>query len=222
MARARVIRGANFAYPYSERHEFYSPRIVRILVGISGMVVILLVLLPFYLQYLRQQTLQRATENTALLAATRYRAEQARPVIRQMAYLDSIKQLLDARLELYSRVEAVEYRMDRLLLHITDIMPDGAVLSSIDIRPPQQRRGGRAIRATETEDVPEELQNALVVTLNGSARNSEVLSSLREAMNGSPLFDAVKQDVTVLEQGISFTLTARLPGSGASLEEGAP
>jgi Tfp pilus assembly protein PilN len=201
MARAQVIRGANFAHPYSERHEFYSPRTVKILVGISGLIVLLL------------------NANTELLNTTRLRAEQARPVIAQMTYLDSIKQALNARTELYTHVASVEYRMDRLVLHISDIVPDGAVLTAIDVRPPQQRQGGRVIRAGETQDVPEELQDTLILTLNGAALNSEVLRELREAMVESPVFDLVQQSVSVLEEGLSFVLTARLPGSGAGLGE---
>jgi Tfp pilus assembly protein PilN len=219
MARAQVIRGANFAHPYSERHEFYSPRTVKILVGISGLIVLLLVLLPFYLQHLRQETLGEQNANTELLNTTRLRAEQARPVIAQMTYLDSIKQALNARTELYTHVASVEYRMDRLVLHISDIVPDGAVLTAIDVRPPQQRQGGRVIRAGETQDVPEELQDTLILTLNGAALNSEVLRELREAMVESPVFDLVQQSVSVLEEGLSFVLTARLPGSGAGLGE---
>ncbi len=219
MARAEVIRGVNFAHPYSERHEFYSPRTVKILLGISGLIVLLLVLLPFYLQYLEEQALRERNVNTEILNATRMQAELARPVISHMARLDSIKQTLSGRIELYTLVDLVEYRMDRLVLHISDLVPDGAVLSAIDVHPPQRRQGGRVIRANEAQNVPEELQDTLILTLNGSALNSEVLSELRDAMVESPMFDLVQQDVSVLEQGLSFTLTARLTGSGASLEE---
>jgi len=223
MARAQMIRAANFAHPYSERHEFYSPRTVKMLVGISGLVVFLLVLLPFYLQYLERAALRDQIDAIELTRASQLRAEQAEPVIAQKDTLDSLRQTLNARVDLYTLVESVEYRMDRLVLHVSDLVPDGVVLTSLDVRPPQQRQGGRVIRADETRDVPEELQSTLIIALNGTALNSEVLRELREALEESPVFALVEQSVSVLEEGLSFTLNARLPGSGASLgEERAP
>ena len=34
--QARILRGVNFAFPHSERDQFYTPRQVRILIGVSA------------------------------------------------------------------------------------------------------------------------------------------------------------------------------------------
>jgi Tfp pilus assembly protein PilN len=216
---AQIVRGANFAYPYSQRDEFYSPRTVKLLIAVSGAVVVLLMILPFYLQHLKAQTQAETQEMSTLVVAARRLAERAQPVTDQMNFLDSLKVDLEDQVALYDRVRSVEYRFDRLLLHLADSVPDGVVLNSIDVRPPAGGQGGRSIRGAAVEDVPEELQNTLVLTLTGSARNAGSLRTLREAMQQSPLFDALNQTETVLDRGISFTITARLPGSGATLAE---
>lgn len=222
MRVAQIVRGANFAYPYSERDEFYSPGTVKLLIAVSGVVVVLLVLLPFYLQHLKGKTQAETQEMVTLVAAARSLARRAEPVINQINFLDSLKVNLEERVALYDRVRSIEYRFDRLLLHLAESVPDGVVLNSIDVRPPAGGQGGRSIRGVAVEDVPEELQNTLVLTLTGSARNAGSLRTLREAMEESPLFDALDQTEMVLDRAISFTITARLPGSRTALvvEEG--
>jgi hypothetical protein len=219
MGGAKIVRGANFAYPYSQRDEFYSPKTVKLLLAVSGMVVLLLMILPFYLKHLEAQTRAETNEMSLLVAAARSLAESTQPVTNQMNFLDSLKVVMEERVALYDRVKSVEYRFDRLLLHLAESVPDGVVLNSIDVRPPAGGVGGRSIRGAVVEEIPEELRNLLVLTLTGSARNAGSLRNLREAMEDSPLFDALAQTETVLDQGISFTITARLPGSGATLAE---
>lgn len=223
MARSQFVRRANFAYPWSERHEFHSPLTVRIVVGVCGLIVLILILLPFGLQYLRKQALDDRSLLNLSLANMRTVATDAEPALRQKALVDSIKKTLEERLLLYEQVEQTEYRMDALIVHLAEQIPDGVVLRSLDIRPPLRSATGRALRGTVDTGIPPELQNAMALLISGSARNSTVLDRFREALVASPLFDAVSQTEQVLEEGLTFTITARLPGSDRRLgEEGGP
>jgi Tfp pilus assembly protein PilN len=219
VARAQFIRSANFAYPWSQRHEYYAPRTVRIILGICGLFILVLLLLPFYFQSLERQAFQNRSSTNALLLGYRIQAMNSEPARLQKGLIDSIKQLLQMRLDLYEQVDQTEYRMDALIVHLAELMPDGVVLQSLQIQPPLRSRTGRAVRGAQEPDVPPELQNTLALTLNGSARNSTLLDRFRDALMDSPLFDAITQNEQVLEEGLTFTIRARLPGSDRRLGE---
>jgi Tfp pilus assembly protein PilN len=217
MATSRTIRRANFAYPYSERHEFYSPRTVRLLVGLSVLVVVGLLALPFYLRHLRGETMEQRNRLMLIVAAARDQAELAAPALRQLALVDSLKEALVGRLALYDEVEQSEYRMDALLVHLADLLPDGVTLRTVGVQPPLNAGMGRAVRGAQANEVPEELRDTLRMQVNGAARSSVELDRFRQALYDSPLFDAVVQTEQVQEQGLTFTITARLPGSDQRL-----
>jgi len=221
--QSRVIRMANFAYPWSERHEFYSPGKVRLLVAVSALIVLGLIALPFYLQYLTRTEQSQTIQLAAIVSSLRQRAEATEPVLARKALLDSLKRELQARVDLMQGVEQTDYPIERLLLHFTEIIPDGVVFTSIDISPPEaeRRTARRPAPGTQTPGVADAVQRFFTLRLDGSARNSNALTALRRALENSPLLQAVEQSENLLDTGFSFRITARLPGSGAQLGGGA-
>jgi Tfp pilus assembly protein PilN len=221
--QARIIRSANFAYPWSERREFYTPVQVRLLVAVSALVVMLLLALPFYLQYRTRTEQSQTIQLAAIVSSLRQRAESAEPVLARKALLDSLKGELEARVELLREVEQTDYPLGRLLLHLSEIIPDGVVFTSIDISPPEaeRRTGRRPPPGTQASGAAEAVQRLFVLKLEGAARNSEALTALRRGLENSPLLQGVEQSENLLDTGFSFRITARLPGSGAQLGGGA-
>lgn len=218
MKAARILRSANFAYPWSERHEFYSPAWVRGLVAISAFIVLALLVLPFYLQQLTRGEQREMITLASLVGSLRERAADADPVLARKALLDSIKGELVERVALVREAGLTDYPVDRLLLHLSEIVPDGILLTTVDISPPAaERRTGRRPTGVQTPALPEGLQQAYVLTLNGTARNADIMIALREALQQSPLLQNVEQSENVVDTGFSFRITCRLPGSGTRL-----
>lgn len=219
MPTARVVRTANFAYPYSERDQFYPPRTVKLLVAISFLAVLVLVLLPFYLQRLEQMEYLKRGEVTNLTGAMRLQVDQAVPLLARKTMLDSIKNDLEARVTMQRRIEAVDYSVDRLLLHLAELVPDGIILTNLEMRPSARGGAGRPGLSGVEADLPEELQSAFILTLEGTARNAETLSRFHRSMGNSPLFYRPEQSFNILGSGLSFRITTRLWGSGATMME---
>jgi Tfp pilus assembly protein PilN len=218
MKAARVLRGANFAYPWSERHEYYSPAQVRVLVAISASIVLALLVVPFYLQQLTRTEQREMIALASLVGSLRNRAEAADPILARRALLDSIKTELESRVGLVREAAQTDYPVDRLLLHLSEIVPDGILLTAVDISPPAaERRTGRQPPGVQTPGLPEGLQQAFVLTLSGTARNADIMIALREALMQSPLLQNVVQSESVVDSGFSFRITCRLPGSGIRL-----
>lgn len=218
--RAQIIRGANFAYPYSERGDYYTPKTVRLLIAISFCIVVMLVMLPFLLRYLESSVYARRGGVTAEANTMRLQFEEAAPVLNQKAFLDSVKADIDARVNLRSTIEAADYRADRLLLHISELVPDGIVLTSINMQPPDRRTTGRLGTVSQTEELPEELKDTFLLNLEGTARNSNALTGFMRALDQSPIFYRPTQRITPLENSLVFRVSCRLPGSGVSVEGG--
>lgn len=218
MPTARMIRAANFAYPYSERDQFYSPRTVKLLVGVSFAIVLALVLLPFYLQRLEQAEYLKRGEITNLTDAMRLQVEAASPLLERKAMLDSIKADLEARVAMRRNIEAVDYAVDRLLLHLAELVPEGIVLTYLEIRPSSRSEAGRPGLSGTAADLPEELKTASVLVLEGTARTAETLSRFHSSMENSPLFFRPEQTFNILGSGLSFSIETRLWGSGATFE----
>jgi len=217
---ARIMRGANFAYPYSERGDYYSPRTVRLLIGVSALVVLALVGLPFYLDFLEEQIIEQRTLTSLEAAAREQQFSEVAPILQRQAFLDSLRDVLATRVDLRRQIGTLDFRMDRLLLHISELIPDGVVLTSIDIVRPERQRSGRPGQAAQNEELPEELQNASVLTLAGTARNSASFEEFTAALRHSPLlYEPSGPPVTVLENSLRFTISSRLPGTGAKIGE---
>ncbi len=220
---AKIIRGANFAHPWSERDEYYSPGTVRMLLAVSGLVVVLLVALPFYLDHLRETELDRRSDLVAEATMMSRQADTMAPVLRRNAVLDSVRTQLQARVALLNRVRQVDYPLDRLLVHIGELIPDGMVLTGLEVRPPGRTQGGRPGLTGGAADLPPEVRDAYIMTLRGTALLAETLTRLTEAMTVSPLFHDPRSTPNVLpEGGLSFSIMARLPGSGRRLEGEGP
>lgn len=218
MKAARVVRGANFAFPWSERHEFYTPAQVRLLVAISAFIVLALLVLPFYLQQVTRSEQREMIVLASLVGSLRQRAEAADPILARQALLDSLKAELEGRVGLVRETAQTDYPVDRLLLHLSEIVPDGILLTAVDISPPAAaRRTGRRPTGVQTPELPDELQQAFVLTLSGTARNADIMIALREAMLQSPLLENVEQSENVVDSGFSFRITCRLLGSGTRL-----
>ena len=222
MKQARIVRSANFAYPWSERNQFFSPGKVRLLVAVSALVVLSLIALPFYLQYLTRAEQSQTIQLAAIVSSLRQRAEATEPVLARKALLDSLKRDLEARVSLLQAVGRTDYPIGRMLLHLSEIIPDGVVFTSIDISPPEaeRRTARRPAPGTQTPGVAEAVQRLFTLRLEGAARNSEALTALRRALENSPLLQGVEQSENLLDTGFSFRITARLPGSGAQLGGG--
>lgn len=219
----KIMRGANFAHPWSERDQYYSPATVRMLLAVSAVVVVLLVALPFYLDHLREVELDRRSELVAEATAMSRQAEALAPVLRRQAVLDSVRADLQTRVALLGQVRRVDYPFDRLLVHIGELVPDGLVLDVLEVRPPGRSQGGRPGLSGGTAELPPGLQAAYILTLRGSTQRAEVLTRFIEAMTRSPLFHGPQSTPNVLpEGGLSFTITTRLPGSGQKLEGEGP
>jgi Tfp pilus assembly protein PilN len=218
MKAARVMRGANFAFPWSERHEFYSVTRIRVVVAVSAFIVLSLLVLPFYLQQMTRNEQREMIDLVSLVGSLRTSAEAAEPVLARRALLDSVKTELEDRVRLVREAAQTDYPVDRLLLHISEIIPEGILLTAVDISPPAaQRRTGRQPAGVQTPELPEGLQQAFVLTLSGTARNADIMISLREALMHSPLLLNVAQSENVVDTGFSFRITCRLPGSGLRL-----
>ncbi len=219
--QARILRGVNFAFPYSERDQFYTPRQVRILIGVSALVVLLLVALPFFLQRLEMNKVTQRGDVFVKTEIIRRQVDEAAPVLARMATLDSIRNALNTRMSLRQRIEASDYRVDRLLVHLAEIVPEGIVLTRVTLEPPSVQRG-RPGRTGVDPELPEELAKASVLTIMGIARNSSTFSSFTRSLENSPIFHTPQQKYDYIGSGINFTVTTRLPGSGVPLsgEEG--
>ena len=216
---AKIIRGANFAHPWSERDQFYSPATVRILLVVSGVVVLLLVALPFYLDYLREGELDRRSDLVAEATVMSRQADALDPVLRRYAVLDSVRIELQARVSLLRTVRDVDYPLDRLLVHIGELAPEGLVLDYLEVRPPSRSQAGRPGLTGPNTELPDGIRSSYLLTLRGTAQRAEVLTRFTEAMTRSPLFYDPQSTPNVLpEGGLSFTINARLPGSGERLE----
>ncbi|MFO7769064.1 MAG: hypothetical protein R6W82_08960 [bacterium] len=216
---AKIIRGANFAHPWSERDQYYSPATVRILLGVSVIVVLLLVALPFYLDHMREVELDRRSDLVAESTVMSRQAEALAPVLRMRAVLDSVRTELQARVNMLEAVRKVDYPFDRLLVHIGELIPDGLVLTGLEVRPPARSQAGRPGLTGGDTALPSELQDAYVLTLRGTAQRAEILTRFTEVMTRSPLFFEPRSQPNVHpEGGLSFTISARLPGSGGRLE----
>jgi len=214
---SRVIRGANFAYPWSERADYFSPRKVKLLIGISATVVLALVALPFLLRdlevnVLRERGLANVYANTQRLAAA-----EAAPILARKALLDSLRANLDIRINLRNQITEADYPVDRLLLHISELVPDDLHLTTITIQPPSGRPGSRPAALTQTEEIPEEIQIALTITIGGSAGNSDILTTFYNAIDQSPLFYGRTGTLQVRETTLDFTMSCFLPGTGVEI-----
>ena len=218
--RARPLRGANFAYPWSDRHNYFWPVTVRVLVGLSAVTVLLLVLLPFYLKALGQKEQQRLTVLTQTTIGMRPQLEQATPAIALSAGIDSIRTDLRARISLYDQVARTDYPVERLLLHLAEILPDGMVLSLIDMRPAATSGPiGRPSLSGQTETVPAEIAALHQLRLEGVARNAERLTALMQVLEHSPLIYRPEQSINIVpgSTDLTFVIRARLPGTGERL-----
>lgn len=219
--QVRIVRGVNFAFPHSERDQFYTPRQVRLLIGVSALVVIILVALPFFLQKLETNEVRKRNIVAGETEILRREVDAAAPVLARKATLDSIYNALNARMAFRQRIEASDYRVDRLLVHLAEITPEGIVLTTVTLEPPSAQRG-RPGRTGVDPELPEELVKASMLTIKGTARNSTTFSNFTRTLENSPLFYAPQQSYDYMGSTINFTVTTRLPGSGVALtkEEG--
>ncbi len=220
MPVAKVIRTANFAFPYSERDQFYSPRTVQMMVAVSSLMVLALVLLPFHLKRLEQGEYLNRAETTSITDAMRLQVDQAAPLLARKATLDSIKTDLETRINMHRNIENIDYAVDRLLLHLAELVPDGIILTYVEMRPPTRSESGRPGLTRTAAGLPEELQSAFTLSMEGTARNAETLSRFQRSMENSPLFYKPEQSFNILGSGLSFRISTRLWGSGAALEGG--
>jgi len=220
MPAAKVVRTANFAFPYSERDQFYSPRTVQMMVVVSSLIVLALVLLPFYLKRLEQSEYMKRAETTGHTDAMRLQVDQAAPLLARKATLDSIKTDLNSRINMQRNIENIDYAVDRLLLHIAELVPDGIILTFVEMRPPTSSESRRPGLTRGEAALPEELQSAFTLSLEGTARNAETLSRFQRIMENSPLFYQPDQSFNTQGSGFSFRISTRLWGSGATLEGG--
>ncbi len=220
MPTAKVVRTANFAFPYSERDQFYSPKIVQMIVAVSSLIVLALVLLPFYLKRLEQSEYLKRTETTTITDVMRLQVDQAAPLLGWKATLDSIKTDLETRINMQRNIQNIDYAVDRLFLHLSELVPDGIMLTFVEMRPQARSQSGRPGVTKAEDNLPEELQSAFTLSLEGTARNAETLSRFQRIIENSPLFYKPEQSFNTLGSGFSFTISTRLWGSGASLEGG--
>ena len=220
MPGARVIRGANFAYPYSEREGYFYPRTVKQIIAISFIIVMALVALPFYLRRLEAMEYVERGEITNQTSQMRLLVDAAAPMLERKAMLDSIKAGLDARVTMQSNIEAIDYAADRLLLHLAELVPDGIILTYLEMRPSTRTEAGRPGLSGPEAELPEELQSAYILSIVGTARNAETLSRFHSSMDNSPLFFRPTQSFNIEGSGLSFRINCRLWGSGATLEGG--
>jgi len=220
MPAAKEIRTANFAFPYSERDQFYSPRTIQMMVAISSLIVLALVLLPFLLERLEQAEYLKRTEITTNTDTMRLQVDQSAPLLARKATLDSIKADLENRINMQANIGNTDYAVDRLLLHLSELVPEGIILNQVEIRPQTRSAAGRPGMTTTENDLPEELQTAFSLILHGSAINAVTLSRFQNTLENSPLFYRPDQSFNTLGSGFSFTITTRLWGSGATLEGG--
>ncbi|MFC1500501.1 PilN domain-containing protein [Candidatus Zixiibacteriota bacterium] len=214
---AKVIRGANFAYPWSERADFYSPRMVQLMIGISALMVLALVALPFILNNLERGVLLQRGEVNANANALRMQVDAAAPMIETKALLDSIRADLNTRVGLRQQIMMADYPADRLLLHLSELVPDGIILTNLTVQPAATRTVGRPATATGGEEIPEEIENTDSITIIGSAQNADTFNTFFRAVEQSPLFWGPTQVVRPLETTLSFTISCRLPGSGVEI-----
>ena len=215
-----MIRKANFAFPYSERDQFYSPRTIQLMVAVSSLIVLVLVLLPFYLKRLEQGEYLKRTEITSIIDIMRLQVDQAAPHLGRKATLDSIKTDLETRINMHGNIENIDYAVDRLLLHLSELVPDGIMLTFVEMRPQASSQSGRPGLTRAEDSLPEELQSAFTLTLQGTARNAVTLSRFQLTLENSPLFYKPEQSFNTLGSGFSFTISTRLWGSGATFEGG--
>ena len=220
MPAAKVVRTANFAFPYSERDQFYSPKTIQMMVAVSSLIVLALVLLPFYLERLEQSEYLKRTETTSITDIFRLQVDQAAPLLRRKATLDSIKTDLESRINMHSNIENIDYAVDRLLLHLSELVPEGIMLTYVEMRPQTSSESGRPGLTRAEDDFPEELQSAFILALEGTARNAVTLSRFQRTLENSPLFYKPEQSFNTLGSGFSFRISTRLWGSGAKLEGG--
>ena len=214
----KVIRGANFAYPWSERADFYSPKMVRLMIGISAILVLSLVALPFVLKNLENGILLQQGLVNANANALRIQLDAAGPMLQTKALLDSIKADLDTRIGLRQQIVNADYPADLLLLHLSEIVPDDVILTNLSVLPPATRSvAGRTGNAAQGEETPEEILNSYTLTISGTAQNADIFNRLFYAVEQSPLFYRPGQVVRPLETTLSFTITCQLPGSGAEI-----
>lgn len=214
---ARVIRGANYAYPFSERADYFSPRMVRLMIGVSALLVLALVALPFVLKNLEREVLGErgiVNENANTL---RLQAEAAAPILETKTLLDSIKADLDIRIGLRQQITTADYPTDLLLLHLSELVPDGIVLTNITVQPPDTRTAGRPGTVAQGEETPEEIQISYTLTIIGTAQNANTFTAFFDAVDQSPLFWGPRQTFRPVETTISFTITCRIPGTGIEI-----
>ncbi|MFC1595309.1 hypothetical protein ACFL3X_00135 [Gemmatimonadota bacterium] len=214
---AKVIRGANFAYPWSERADFYFPGMVRVMIGASALLVLALVALPFVLKNLEQKILFERGSVNETANTLRIQVEAAAPILETKALLDSIKADLDIRIYLRQQIDGANYPVDRLLLHLSELVPDGILLTNIAVQPPATRTAGRPGTVTPGGEIPEELLSSYTLTINGTVQNAETFTAFFEAVEQSPLFWGPGYTIVPLETTLSFTLTCRIPGTGVEI-----
>ncbi len=220
MPTAKEIRTANFAFPYSERDQFYSPSTIQMMVAVSSLIVLSLVLLPFYLNRLEQIEYLKMEDATSLSDDMRLQVDQAAPLLEQNALLDSIKIDLETRINLHSNIENIDYPVDRLLLHLSELVPYGIVLTYVVIRPQTRSISGRPGLTSSEDSIPEELESAYILTLEGTALNAVTLSRFQSTLENSPLFYNPDQSFNTMGSGFSFSISTRLWGSSNILEGG--
>lgn len=220
MPAVKMIRTANFSFPYSEKDQFYSPRTIQLMVAASSLIVLVLVLLPFYLKRLEHSEYLKRTETTSITDVMRLQVDQAAPLLGWKVTLDSIKTDLETRINMRRNIQNIDYAVDRLFLHLSELVPDGIMLTFVEMRPQARSQFGRPGVSRAEDDFPEELQSAFTLSLEGTARNAETLSRFQRIMENSPLFYKPEQSFNTLGSGFSFTVSTRLWGSGASLEGG--
>lgn len=220
MPTAKVVRTANFAFPFSERDQFYSPGTVQMMVAVSSLIILALVILPFYLKRLERIEYLKMAEATSISDNMRLQVDRAAPLLEQHAMLDSIKIDLETRINLHSNIETIDYPVDRLLLHLSELVPDGIVLTYLVMRPQTRSQSGRPGFSSSEDNIPEELESAFILTLEGTALNAETLSRFQRTLENSPLFYKPEQTFNTLGSGFSFSITTRLWGSTTILEGG--
>ncbi len=216
---SRVIRGANFTYPWSERSDYFSPRQVQLMIGVSGLLVLALVALPFLLANLESRVLQERALDNVSANQIRIEAEESAPVLARQAVLDTLLIHLNSRISLRQQINLADYAVDRLMLHISELVPDGIHLMNITIQPPSARAGNRPASVTQTEELPEHIQIAHTITISGSARNAAVLTMFDNAIDQSPLFYGRTVTYQPRETTFEFIMTCRLPGTGVEITE---
>ncbi len=211
---SRVIRGANFAYPWSERADYFSPRKVQLLIGISAIMVLALVALPFLLRDLERNVLRERGLANVYANTQRLAAAEAAPILARKAVLDSLMANLGIRINLRNQIDDADYPVDRLLLHISELVPDDLHLTNITIQPPSARQDTRLAALTQNEEIPEEIQIAYTITIEGSAGNSDILTGFYNAIDQSPLFWGRTDSIQPRERTLDFTINCYLPGTG--------